>query len=198
VITAQGVAWDLEKNVRMTTESRRRIVDSRGHRYNDDMIAMTGNAAGSVALRNAVFRVIPKAYVDSVYGKAREVAVGNAMTLATKRDEVIVRLMKAGVPKERILPRIGKNTIEDVGLEELEILIGLGTAIKNGDQAIDVAFPPPSSDDAAKNLENELKAQAAKEVPKKADKKAEKPKAPIDPEAAAAEEALGGRQPGDD
>jgi len=141
-VVAQGVAWDLEKNLKVTVETRRRITNRAGRRFSDDMITVTGNAAASIALRNAIFRVIPRAYVDSIYAKVREVAVGNARTLASKREDVVARLQKIGVPRERIFARVGKSGIEDIGLEELEILIGLGTAIKNGDVSIDDAFPP--------------------------------------------------------
>ena len=142
VIVSQGIAWDLEKNLRVTVEVRRRITDKKGRRFDDDMITVTGNAAASIALRNAIFRVVPRAYVDTIYAKVREAAVGNAMTLADRRAEVVSRLGKIGVPIERVFARLGKVAIEDVGLEDVETLIGLGTAIKAGDLTIDAAFPP--------------------------------------------------------
>lgn len=162
VVVAQGVAWDLEKNLRVTVEVRRRITDKRGRRYDDDMITVTGNAAASIALRNAIFRVVPRAYVDSVYEKVRETAVGSAMTLADRRFEVVTRLQKIGVPVERIYARLGKASIEDVGLEDVETLIGLGTAVKSGDVSIDAAFPPVGaatmSSATVKDLEAKIKA----------------------------------------
>lgn len=148
-IVAQGAAWDMEKNLRATIEVRRRITNKHGRRYSDDMITVTGNAAASIALRNAIFRVIPRAYVDQVYGKARLVAVGDASTLADRRANLLERLQKLGVSQERVLARLGKTGAADIGLEEMEILIGLGTAIKNGDQQIDEAFPAPAPAPAA-------------------------------------------------
>lgn len=152
-IVAQGGAWDLEKNTRCTVETRRRITGKSGRRFSDDMVVMTGNAAASIALRNAIFRVIPGAYVKQIYAKVREVAVGNAQTLIARRTAVLERLAKMGIPIERVLARVDKRGVEDVGLEELEVLIGLGTAIKNGDQQVDDAFPavapapvPPEQD----------------------------------------------------
>lgn len=153
-VVAQGVAWDLEKNLRVTVEARRRITSKNGRRYDDDMITVTGAAAGSIALRNAIFRVVPRAYVDTIYAKVREVAVGDAKTLAARREEVVERLQKIGVPKDRIFARLGMKKIEDVGLDELEVLIGLGTSIKNKEQSIDDAFPPvDQTADKAKALE---------------------------------------------
>ena len=60
-ITAEGMCWDLEKNIAIRVQVKRRITDKNGSRYNDDMIVVTGNAACSIALRNAVFKVIPMA-----------------------------------------------------------------------------------------------------------------------------------------
>jgi hypothetical protein len=164
-VIAQGVAWDLEKNIRVTTEVRRRITTSKGRRYSDDMITMTGNAAASIAIRNAIFRVVPRAYIDRIYLAAKNVAVGDAKTFAAKRASLVDRLMKIGVPKERIFPRVGKSSLEDLGIEEVEALIGLGTAIHNGDTTIDEAFPPLAGEGvpAAKKLEDELRAGATAE-----------------------------------
>lgn len=140
-VVGQGVAWDLEKNLRVTLEVRRRITNKHGKRYDDDMITMTGNAACSIAFRNAVFRVIPRAFVTAIYDKIRAVAVGDAKTLDARRLQVIERFEKLGVSRERVLLRLEKKGIEDLGLEDLENLIGIGTAIKNGDATIEQAFP---------------------------------------------------------
>lgn len=166
-VIAQGVAWDLEKNIRVTTEVRRRITNKKGQRYDDDMITMTGNAAASIAIRNAIFRVVPRAYIDRIYEAAKKVAVGDAKTLAAKREDLVARLMKIGVPRERIFPAVGVTSIEDIGLEEVEVLIGLGTAIANGDRSIDDAFPPLAAEgaSAAKKLDADLKAAAPAPAP---------------------------------
>ena len=192
-IVAHGVAWDLEKNLKITVETRRRITNRSGRRFSDDMITMTGNAAASIALRNAIFRVIPRAYVDSIYAKVREVAVGNARTLASKREDVVARLQKIGVPRERIFARVGKNGIEDIGLEELEILIGLGTAIKNGDVSIDDAFPPVEGS-TVKTVE--AHAEEGKRISLRGNGKAAK--TPAEPASAPAASEAAMREPGEE
>jgi hypothetical protein len=142
-IAAQGVAWDIEKNVRITVESKRKITTKQGRRYDEDMIVMTGNAAASIALRNAIFRVVPRALVDQIYNAARAVAVGDARTFDARRTDVLARLGKMGVTPDRILARVDRRAVEDVTPEDLEVLIGLGTAVKAGGTQIDEAFPPP-------------------------------------------------------
>ena len=66
-IISRGTCWDLETNVASAFEVRRSIVDRYGKRFSDDMITVTGNAANSIAYRNAVFSVVPKAIVEKVY-----------------------------------------------------------------------------------------------------------------------------------
>lgn len=139
-LTAQAVAWDLEKNVRVTVEAQRSITGKRG-RFDDDMIRVTGMAAISIALRNAVFRVVPRAYVDAVYAKARECAVGDLKTLVARRDEALARYSKLGVTQDRLFARLGIKGQDDYTLEHQELLVGLYTAIRSGEVSIDEAFP---------------------------------------------------------
>ena len=65
-VIAQGFAFDLQTNTRCTFEVRRRITTREGRRYSEDLIQQTVNAAQSIALRNAIFRVIPRALVGPV------------------------------------------------------------------------------------------------------------------------------------
>lgn len=139
-LTAQAVAWDLEKNVRVTVEAQRSITGKRG-RFDDDMIRVTGMAAISIALRNAVFRVVPRAYVDAVYSKARECAVGDLKTLVARRDDAMARFGKLGVTPERMFARLAIKGADDFTLEHLEQLFGMYTAIKGNELSIDDAFP---------------------------------------------------------
>lgn len=182
-IVAQGAAWDLEKNNRATIEVSRRITNKNGRRYDDDMVTMTGNAAASIALRNAIFRVIPKAYVESIYRRVQQVAIGKAETLVARRNEVVARLGKLGVTQDRVFARLEVRGLEDIGLEHLETLIGLGTAIKNGDIPLDEAFPALAPAPAAPEQDGKRISMKGKKGEPKADPTSE-------PEAE--------RQPGED
>ena len=140
-VVAQGAAFDLENNVAMTLEVRRRITDRYGKRYNDDLIALTANAACSIALRNAIFRVIPKAFVEPIYKAAKEAAIGTVATLSTRREKMLAHFAKMGVDKERIFAAMEVKGIDDIDLSLLEKLIGISTAIKDGEVNVDFAFP---------------------------------------------------------
>ena len=139
-VTAQGVFRDLERNVSITFEVRRRITNKRGQRFEADMIGVTGNAAASIALRNAVFKGIPKAFWSDIYDAARQCAIGNAETLANRRAKAIGYLQKMGATEAQILGVLGKKGVEDIGLEDLATLKGLATAIKDGDTTVEQAF----------------------------------------------------------
>ncbi len=144
-ITAEATTWDLEKNVAVRFQVKRRITDKNGKRYTDDMVVVTGNAACSIALRNSVFKVIPMAYTKAVYQAARQVAIGDAKTLAAKRAEMVAYFGKMGVKPERVFGVVGCKNLEDIGLDELATLKGLATAIKEGDTNVDEAFPVDGS-----------------------------------------------------
>ena len=159
VCTAQGVAWDLQKNVRVTVEKTRRITRSNGSRYSDDMVIVTQNAAASIALRDAIFRVIPRAYINEIYDRARAVAVGDEKAIGERRISVMSKLTKMGATAERVLAKIGRTDIEQITKEDLEALIGMGTAIKDGQLKVDDAFPevtkpaePVANGDAGKRM----------------------------------------------
>ena len=140
VITAQGVCHDLQNNVCVTVEVKRRVTTKEGRRYSDDMVVMTGNAACSIALRNATFRVVPLALVKPIYEAAKRVAVGDAKTLVSRRADALAHFTKMGVTKEKVFAAVGGKALEDIGLEQLEILIGYANAIKEGDTSIDEIF----------------------------------------------------------
>lgn len=139
-ITAQGVFHDLERNVAITYEVQRRIVDSNGKRYKADMIGVTGNAASSIALRNAILKGIPKAFWDDMYNAARRTVMGDVKTLANRRADAIKAFMAFGVNQDQILAKLEIQGIEDISLDHLVILRGLLTAIREGDTTPEQAF----------------------------------------------------------
>lgn len=139
-ITAEGVAWDLENNVRMSSEVERSILTRSGATYSHDMQVVTGNAACAIALRNAIVKAIPKVFIDRVYTAAVKFAVGDQKTLHTRLTNVLRRFNSLGIPKEKIFSFFNKQKLEDFTLQDLENLIGIGTSIKEGLLQIDNAF----------------------------------------------------------
>lgn len=144
-VTAQGVFHDLEKNVQITYEVKRRIVDKHGRRFKPDMIGVTSNAACSIALRNAVFKGVPKAIWNSIYLEVRKVAAGDAQTLTTRRASILAALAKLGATREQIFSALAVQGEEDITLDHIVTLKGMGNAIKDGDSSVEMMFPQPET-----------------------------------------------------
>jgi hypothetical protein len=140
-VTSQGVVWDVQNNVRISVEKKRRITTKTGMRFSEDGIVTTQNAATSIALRDAIFRIIPRAYIHELEQHARKVAVGDAKTLADRRSKAFLHFAQMGATQDRVLAALGKSGIEDVGLDDLEKLIGFSSAIKDGQASVDECFP---------------------------------------------------------
>jgi hypothetical protein len=148
-LTAQGACFDLEKNIAIQVEVRRRITDKQGRRYNDDMLTVTANAACSIALRQAIFKVVPFAYVKGVYDEAKLVSIGKTLTMEQRRTRALEWFSKVGATEPKVLALLGRKGIEDITVEDLVSLQGLKTAIKDGDTTVDDAFREVSTPQAA-------------------------------------------------
>ena len=135
-VTAQAVVWDLESNVSKTGEVRRRITNSRGERYNDDMIQQTANAAASIAMRDTLFDVIPQALVKGVYTECRRIAAGDAKSLDASRAACVAHFAKMGAAPQELARLVGKTKAEEIGVEELATLRGLSNAIAQGEASL--------------------------------------------------------------
>jgi len=157
-IIAQGAFFDVERNVAVSFEVKRRIVDRNKRRYSADMIAVTANAACSIALRNAIFRGIPKAFWQDIYLKVKETAAGDQKTLAARRAIALDYLKKQGVVEGAIFKKLGVKGVEDIGLEELVVLRGLATAIKDGEISSTEAFAEEANVSSVKGADG-LKAR---------------------------------------
>lgn len=137
-ITAEGWCWDMQKNLFVSKECKRSIKYANGGTYNNDMQGVTGNAACSIAQRNAIFAVIPRAFVNSVFEECKKVAVGDNFSL--KRSSVFERLEKAGVSQRVVLDFFSRDSLEQFDREDLVGLIGIGNAVKDGLCSLQEAF----------------------------------------------------------
>src|SRR5690606_27219325 len=134
-----------------------------GKRYDDDMITVAGNAGCSKAMRNAILKVVPRAYIEKVYNKAKEVAIGKAISLDAQRMQAFEYIKKMGIPEDRILAAINRPSIKDVSVDDIVALRGLATSIKDGELTIEEAFPElDSKDDDVKPKATTSKGAAAR------------------------------------
>lgn len=148
-ITVRGMAWDLQRNVAFSCEVRRRITKSNGQRYGDDMIVTTTNAASSIALRNAVLKVVPAALWRPSWEEAKQTAAGDFASFEKNRAAALAAFKKIGVEESRVFALLDVKGHEDIDLERLATLRGLMVAIKEGATSVAEAFPTNERQDRA-------------------------------------------------
>lgn len=160
-ITAQGICHDLETNVAVSVEVKRRITDRDGRTYSEDMQVVTGNAASAIAFRNAVLKVVPKAVTKKVIEEVKQVALGQAIDLETSRRNCLANFAKAGVTEKMIFELFNISKIEEIDKNILFELKGLWNAIKEGSTTVQEAFVKPV-DERRQAEEAKQKAEATK------------------------------------
>lgn len=165
-ITAQGICHDLETNLAVSVEVKRRITDKYGKTYSDDMQVMTGNAASAIAFRNAVLKVVPKAVTKRVINEVKDVAVGKSMDLESRRQNMLAYYSKIGVGEADILKYCGVKTPEEITGEMIFELSGLKNAIKEGTTTVQEVFRADVADadaqaEAARKKSEENRKKAA-------------------------------------
>jgi hypothetical protein len=143
-VEAEAVFHDLEKNSATTARVRRRIVDAKGRLYNDDMILVTGNAACSIAKRNAVLAAVPKALWMPAYDAALAVIKGDAKTLTERREGALKALGAFGVTPDMICGALEINGPLEISLDHMPTLIAWHKSLKDGEQTVESLFPAPA------------------------------------------------------
>lgn len=139
-ITAQGICHDLETNVAVSVEVKRRITDKYGKTYSEDMQVVTGNAASAIAFRNAVLKVVPKAVTKRVIEGVKQVALGQSLDLETSRQKMLEYFGKLGVTKEMILDYLNLKKVEEIDKEAVFELRATANAIKDGTTTVQETF----------------------------------------------------------
>ncbi len=177
VVIAEGVFWDLETGMKRVAQVRRRITDRKGRLFNDDMIVVTGNAAASVAMREAILKGVPKAIWRKAYDAAVHVIAGDVKTLNVRRGEAVKAFAAFGVRPEMICEVLDIEGVDEIGIEEIATLITMFNDIKSGETQVETFFPmlagkarppkggdKPAADSAKKQAEPEqTKAEEPKE-----------------------------------
>jgi hypothetical protein len=141
-ITVEGVVFDLERNIAVRREVTRRITNRDGRRYTDDMITVTAAAACSIARRNAIFAVVPQAFVNRVLAAAKE-AAGGKRPEAPKESPVAALFRWAesqGIEAAAVLRKVGRVSPEEVTAADLDALRGYATAIREGETTAEAIF----------------------------------------------------------
>lgn len=159
-VTSEAVAWDLETNVAVKVTVKRSIMQDKGtKRMNEDMITVTGNAANSIALRNAVFSVIPKAITNKVHEASQRFVLGDEKAFAKRTSDVMAGYKKTYSKEvDDVLKLVGKKSIEELSKGDVLVLIGVAQALKDGDATVDLVFKKTAEEKKADLKANQTKA----------------------------------------
>ena len=166
-VTAQGIAHDLETNLAVSVEVKRRITDKYGKTFSEDMQVVTGNAASAIAFRNAVMKVVPKAVTKKVTDEIKAVAIGSAKDIESRRKAMVDYVKdNFNVTDEQILFYCGCSTLEEIDNNMLFNIRGAINAIREGDSTVDEIFVAPLAEEkkkeaAAKKGETAIEKAAA-------------------------------------
>lgn len=117
-IVARARFWDLESNMAFSEDVFRRVTNSDGHRYGDDMIGTTKNAAQAIAFRNVILAGIPKSEWLPLHEKSIQLAKNGAKDSAKQDPDAFEKR------KTKLF-----NWIRKAGITDAEIESVLGTAM---------------------------------------------------------------------
>lgn len=160
-ITAQGACHDLESNVIQVVEVKRSICTSKGFTFSADMQVVTGNAAASIARRNAILAVIPQAIFKNLYAKIKTKAIGDVQNnLENRRAKMLKTYALAGVNSEMLCKHLGVQAVDDITAEMVVNLASLWNALRDGQTTIEETFKKPAAEAAAAQKVREKNAAA--------------------------------------
>lgn len=157
-ITAQGVCHDLETNVAVSVEVKRRITKKNGETFNEDMQVMVGNAASAIAFRNAVLKVVPKAVTKNVCNLVYQKAKGKAVEIPVAWQNCKNTFAKVGVDEAMLLWYLQINNAEEVTAEHINLLRGTYNSLHEGTTTVmDCFITPYREAQTSKELASEAK-----------------------------------------
>lgn len=139
-VVAQGVCHDLESNSAASVEVSRSIITKEGVRYGDDMIRVTSQAAIAIAIRNAIFKIIPGGYVAQVQRAAQKVARGEEKGLKPRLADALAFFESIGVPAVRVLAALDVAKEDDIQWVHIDRLVQFAASINTGEATVAEIF----------------------------------------------------------
>lgn len=136
-VTAEGIFHDLQTNSITEAQHTRRISTKEGRLFTDDMIAVTCNAAQSIARRNAILAGVPKVIWSQAFQQCEHVIAGDVTTLASKRESAVKAFAAFGLKPEQVFQVLDVKGEQDIGIDELVTLRSLYSSVKNGELTVE-------------------------------------------------------------
>jgi hypothetical protein len=144
VVVAEGRFYDCEKNVGFAIRTRRRNVTSK---KDADSYQVTGSAASSIALRNAILRGVPKALWNDIFEMAKQTAAGDAASMEVIRTEMIKLFTAIGITEARLFTALGIPGIADIGPDEIVAMKAWRKQLQAKEMTIEDIFGDPADEE---------------------------------------------------
>jgi len=137
VVVVEAVAMDMQTNDAVLMHVTRSIMTSpkngQPRMFTADMVNVTMMAAQSIAQRDAILRLVPKALWIDGYQGALATVRGNETTLSDRRAKAIAAFKGFGIQPKQLFAALGIESEQEIGLDLLVHLVGMFTALKEGD-----------------------------------------------------------------
>ena len=146
-VVVEGWCLGLETNAKVSHEVSRGIVNKKGEPYSTDMQNTTIAAASAIAFRNVIFKTIPRVFIDQALQTAMDIAVMNRTQeeFEKKRQNMFEVLEHLGVRVANIFTFFGKSSIQEFEVEDMRMISGVRTSIKEGMLKAEEAFALPET-----------------------------------------------------
>ena len=146
-VVVEGWCLDLETNAKVSHEVSRGIVNKKGEPYSTDMQNTTIAAASAIAFRNVIFKTIPRVFIDQALQTAMNMAVmtSGQEEFENKRQNMFEYLERIGVRLANIFAFFGKSSVQEFDVEDMRVIYGVKTSIKEGMIKAEEAFSLPES-----------------------------------------------------
>lgn len=142
VVIAEGAFLDLESNTQSLVPVQRRIVDSKGRLYSEDMQIVTGMAAASIARRNAILQGVSRGLWNPIWNDALGIVRGNVQTFAENKAAAFKALAQFGITPAQIVMALGLKGEVDLTFEHVPMLRGIYQSLRDGSTTVEELLDP--------------------------------------------------------
>lgn len=158
MVTVEGMAWDLEKNVKTQEEVTRRVLFP-----GPDGVQLAIAAAKSIAIRNTVKRITGP-FMDRLAEHAMAVAA-RTVDLEEAKRRALKYWAGYGVKTEEVLAALDVESVDDITQEHIALLRGYANSVKDG-ASVDEIFRGKSAEAESASIDPAgIKAKPDEEVP---------------------------------
>lgn len=191
-VVCGAMCRDLFRNTAVRTRVRRSLLKRDGSRVKADQVTTTIQAAQSLALRNAIMKLCPKALWQPIWLKSREVAFEGGVPFQERVEAAFKSFAGLGIQQETILTSLGKESRGNLDGDDLISMRNTMRSLRAGELDPENAFPAPresesEAEERARQTEEKLAGAAKKKAKPKAKavnkhkaKPKPEPEAPVD------------------